>query len=205
MQLPRVQAPAHWMPVVFSPGGMNAGVEPKCARRTWQDANLRYFTYDAQPPPVSAVMRARLIRLCGPFALAALLLVAPLAWAFASPDEDDDMPNSDQYQTEAAFLFNFAKFVEWPPHKFTQPDSPLIIGVVGTDPFGGLLEEAVQDQRINDRTVMIRHIESKEELGKCEILFVCRSESDRLGPILDEVHGDNVLTATATDSCRTAG
>jgi hypothetical protein len=131
-------------------------------------------------------------------AVAICLMAAPLARAFASADGDGDQGGME-YQTKAAFLFNFAKFVNWPPHKFTQPDSPLIIGVIGSDPFGGLLEEQVQDQRINDRTVVVRHIQSIEELRKCHIVFVCRSEAERLGPILSVVRGDNVLTVGETD------
>jgi len=128
------------------------------------------------------------------------LLVAPLAWAFGSPEgEEDEGQAGMEYQVKAGFLFNFAKFVDWPPHKFNEPDSPLIIGIVGDDPFGGLLEEAVQDKTINDRSVMVQHIATMEELRKCHIIFVCRSESDRLGPILAEVRGDNVLTVGETD------
>jgi hypothetical protein len=144
-------------------------------------------------------MSSRFIRSLALIVAAISLLVAPLAWAFASPDGDDDSQAGMEYQVKAAFLFNFAKFVDWPARKFTEADSPLIIGIVGSDPFGGLLEEAVQDKRINDRTVTVRHIGSMEELRKCHIIFVSRSEAERLGPILAEVRGDNVLTVGETD------
>jgi hypothetical protein len=141
-------------------------------------------------------MSSRFIRLCVLFALAISLQLAPRARAF---DGDDDSGAGGEYQVKAAFLFNFAKFIDWPSRKFTEPDSPLIIGIVGSDPFGGLLEEQVQDQRINDRTVIVRHIQSMEELRKCHMIFICRSEAERLGPILSEVRGDNVLTVGETD------
>lgn len=145
-------------------------------------------------------MSRRLIRSWVLVAITLSLMVAPLAWAFGSPEgEDMDGQGSMEYQVKAAFLFNFAKFVLWPPHKFNQPDSPLIIGIVGNDPFGGLLEEAVEGKQINDRSVMVQHIDTMEELRKCHMIFVCRSESDRLGPILAEVRGDNVLTVGETD------
>ena len=149
-------------------------------------------------------MSSRFIRSGTLFVAMIIFLVAPFAWAFADPDVSDTQ-GGQEYQDKAAFLCKFAKFVEWPPHKFTQPDSPLIIGVVGTDPFGGLLEEAAQDNRINDRTVMVRHVESMEELRKCHIVFVCRSEVSRLGPILNEVRGDNVLTVGETDKFTSKG
>jgi hypothetical protein len=145
-------------------------------------------------------MSRRFIRSCAIFVVGVFALIAPLAWAFASPDGDEDVQGSPEYQIKAAFLFNFAKFIDWPSHKFTEPDSPFIIGVVGDDPFGGLLEEAVQDKTINDRTVIVAHIDSLQELRKCHILFVCRSEAERLGSILSEVRGDNVLTVGESDN-----
>jgi hypothetical protein len=144
-------------------------------------------------------MRRRLIRSCRVLAVAILLTASTLAWAFASPDEEGEGQRGIEYQTKAAFLFNFAKFVNWPPRKFTQPDSPLIIGVVGLDPFDGLLEEQVQDQRINDRTVIVCHLQSVQEMRKCHIVFVCRSEAERLAPILTQARGNNVLTVGETD------
>jgi hypothetical protein len=145
-------------------------------------------------------MSSRLIRSLVLAAAMFSLMVAPLEWAFASADnEDADGQAGMEYQVKAAILFNFAKFVVWPQRKFNEPDSPLIIGIVGDDPFGGLLDEAVEGNRINDRSVTIQHIQTMEELRKCHIIFICRSESDRLGSILNEVRGDNVLTVGETD------
>ncbi len=58
----------------------------------------------------------------------------------------------------------------------------------------------MQDHRINDRTVTVEHIESMEELRKCHIIFICGSEIARLGSILSEVRGDNVLTVGESDN-----
>ena len=77
---------------------------------------------------------ARLRRLlAGGVALATLASVTPLRAAEATP--------SAEYQVKAAFLYNFAQFVEWPARAFPAPDSPLIIGVLGENPFGTYLEE----------------------------------------------------------------
>ena len=144
-------------------------------------------------------MSPRPLRSCLRILLAVTLLTASPGHVLASPD-GDEVGSAVEYQVKAAFLFKLARFVEWPAHKFTQPDSPLIIGVVGTDPFGGLLEEAVQDKRINDHTVIVRHIVSMQELRKCHMIFISRSESARLNPILSEVRGDNVLTVSDSDN-----
>ena len=61
-------------------------------------------------------------------------------------------PRSKEYQIKAAFLFNFAQFVEWPPTAFTNADAPFCIGVLGDDPFGAALDETVQGE--NSRTTI---------------------------------------------------
>jgi len=149
-------------------------------------------------------MSSRFIRSCTLCTAAILLLIAPAAHANAAPDDEDSQAGME-YQRKAECLFKFGKFVEWPARKFTEPDSPFIIGVVGSDPFHGLLEEAAQGGHINDRAVIVRHVESMEELRKCHIIFVCRSETSRLASILSEVRWDNVLTVGETDKFTTRG
>ena len=144
-------------------------------------------------------MSCRPIRSCTLLLATILLMVTQFAWAFADPDVDSSGPGGDDYVREARFLFSFAKFTEWPNRKFTQPDSPLVIGIVGNDPFGDLITEAVADQRYNDRTVIVRHVEEVGEWRKCHILFISRSETGRLGYILNQVKGDNVLTVGESD------
>jgi len=66
----------------------------------------------------------------------------PLAYA-----QTGDAPDSSEYLIKAGFIYNFAKFVEWPSAAFAQPDSPIVIGVLGTDPFGSVLDRLVQDKK----------------------------------------------------------
>ncbi len=122
-----------------------------------------------------------------------------LAALALGPSGRAENPTALEYQVKAGFLFNFAKFIEWPPEKFPQSDSPLIIGVVGADPFGGILEEAVGDKTINNRRMVVKHVPIGDELKKCHLLFISGSEKDRLGAILAEVKGSNVLTVGETD------
>ncbi|SRR5581483_8423923 len=141
-----------------------------------------------------------IVRPTRPWILAAFFFIAFIASRGCFAAE-----TTDEYQKKAECLFNFAKFVQWPAHKFSQPDAPFILGVIGTDPFRGLLEEAVQDQRINDHVVVVKHITSMEEMRKCHLIFVSRSESARLGPILAQVRGENVLTVGETDKFLSRG
>lgn len=74
-----------------------------------------------------------------------------------------------EYQIKAAFLFNFAKFVEWPlPASF----SPFCIAVGGDDPFAGALEEATKNRTIDGRKIVIRHFKLGSAQPGCEIVFL---------------------------------
>ncbi len=99
-----------------------------------------------------------------------------------------------EYQIKAVFLFNFAQFVEWPPQAFPEAQAPLVIGVLGEDPFGAYLDETVRGEKLNDHLVVVQRYRRAEEIGACHVLFISRSEADRLEPILARLKGRSVLT-----------
>ena len=105
-----------------------------------------------------------------------------------------------EYQKKSEHITNFMKFVEWPGKRFTQPDSPLVIGIFGSDPISDFLREAIQGRTFKSRQVVIKHLMFKEELQGVHLLFVSRSERDRLGPILGEVKREGVLTIGECDN-----
>ena len=65
-----------------------------------------------------------------------------------------------EYQVKAVFLFNFSQFVDWPPASFADGRSPLVIGVLGRDPFGATLDEIVRGETVNGRPLVVRRYES---------------------------------------------
>ncbi len=126
--------------------------------------------------------------------LAALLLVVtglPLA---AQPVV------SKESAVRAVFLFNFAQFVDWPPQAFATPQSPLIIGVLGEDPFGGYLDETVRGEQVNHRPLVIQRFHRVEEITACHVLFISRSETERLGSVFTALKGRALLTVGDTDA-----
>jgi hypothetical protein len=82
-----------------------------------------------------------------------------------------------EYQVKAAFLFNFLKFVEWPP---AAADSPWVIGVLGRDPFQGAMEDTVRGKIVSGRRVEVRHYARPEDVKDCNILFIGRADSERM-------------------------
>ena len=99
-----------------------------------------------------------------------------------------------EYRLKAIFLFNFAQFVEWPASAFPEPDTPLVIGVLGDDPFGAYLDETVRGERVNDRPLTVRRYRRVEEIEACHILFISRPEQGHLDQILDSLKGRSILT-----------
>lgn len=112
---------------------------------------------------------------------------------------------ADEYQVKAAFLFNFAKFVEWPQFAFKGPDDPIAICVLGRDPFGTALEDVVRNKSVANRGFVVRDVASSQEATKCQILFVTISERKRFRLLLDELKGRSILTVGESDDFTASG
>jgi hypothetical protein len=101
-----------------------------------------------------------------------------------------------EYQVKAVFIFNFSHFVEWPAQSLGAPGDPFVIGVLGSDPFGARLDEAVRNERIEAHPLVVRRFRTANELSACQILFIDRSEAARLGTILAALGHRPVLTVS---------
>jgi YfiR/HmsC-like len=103
---------------------------------------------------------------------------------------------SREYDVKAAFLYNFITFTEWPADAFSEPGSPYVIGVLGDDPFGPVLDEMVNGEKINMRPLVVRRFKRIEDMHRCHILFICASEAYHLPEILRRLKGQPVLTVS---------
>src|SRR5471032_385230 len=74
---------------------------------------------------------------------------------------------SKEYQLKAAFLFNFAQFVKWPPGCFAKADAPFCIGILGNDPFGNALDETVRGEAIENHKLIVVRAQRVEDLEGC--------------------------------------
>lgn len=98
------------------------------------------------------------------------------------------------YQEKARLLYSFARNSEWPKKRFGNPEAPFVIGIYGADMISEFLRELVQNARLKDRPVQVITISAKAQVRACHMLFVSRSERDRLKPILSEARREQVLT-----------
>jgi len=95
---------------------------------------------------------------------------------------------------KAAFLYNFANFVEWPDGVLGPAGAPLRVCVVGADPFGGALDDAFRGQIVHQRRVQISRGPTLAVVGRCHILFLSQSEQARWPDLLAELRGTPTLT-----------
>lgn len=109
-----------------------------------------------------------------------------------------EVPAFDEYQVKAAFLYNFAKFVEWPPGTFAKSNDPIEICIVGQNPFGSTLEDTVKGKKIGDRAFAVRRLPDTQQAGKCQILFIGAVEEKRTPALLEALKGPGILTVGET-------
>jgi len=110
----------------------------------------------------------------GPVLALALLWSLPLQ-GFAAPGPAQ---TTLEYSVKANYLVRFAAFVEWPAQAFAGPQSPVVICVVGRDPFSGALDRAARGQTAHGRTLTVRRPGTAEAAAGCHILYVGRGGSD---------------------------
>lgn len=103
---------------------------------------------------------------------------------------------------KASFLYNFAKFVEWPANTFDTPDTPIILCILGDNSFGDDIE-IIGNKKVRNRILLVRHLQNlRSSIGelinssKCHILYIDSSEIKNLSMILSEISGLPCLTVS---------
>jgi hypothetical protein len=135
----------------------------------------------------------------------ALLLLATAAAAVGAAENPPPVVVSAEYRVKAGFLFNFPQFVEWPTRAFREAQAPIVIGILGDDPFGPYLDELVQGEKIGARPLLVQRFRRVEEIGDCHVLFLSRSEAGKFDAILARLRGRAILTVGEDESLERAG
>ena len=123
------------------------------------------------------------------------LLLAVVFVAAQVPAQDGALR---EYDVKAACLFNFAKYSDWSPGSFSGPAAPLVIGVLGDDPFGLVLDRIVKGRVANNRPITVRRADRVADLAGAHIVFVSATERARAAQICGALDGSNVLTVGDT-------
>lgn len=131
-------------------------------------------------------------------ALSLWLIVAPCA----TPARADA---TREYQLKAAFIHHFAQFTEWPAGTFSDEKAPIILAILGTDPFDGELDRVVAGKTIGGRRVVVKHFPRAAEVQQCQLLFVGSASDEQLSPALQKLGPVGVLTVGETDRFTESG
>lgn len=130
------------------------------------------------------------------------LLAPPLLAAalLTGPQTGWPAPTVGEYDVKAAFLYNFTKFVDWPSSVFANDRDTLTVCVLGDDPFRGSLQR-VAGEDVEGRQLIVLRARSDflSRPGGCQILFISRSEAQRLSQVLAAVRDHPVLTVSDTE------
>lgn len=120
------------------------------------------------------------------FHIAGCLILLPAVFA--------QQPKPQEYQVKAIYLYNFSKFVQWPPA--TGSKDSFAICIIGRDPFGTALDSVLVGEKIEQKTMEARRIMDVQDAAKCQILFIAASESARVKQILSSLGKNSVLTVS---------
>ncbi len=105
-----------------------------------------------------------------------VLLALSIAAIVSLPTPSVGQPAvSREYTIKAAYLYNFGRYVQWPDDAFDGSGAPLVIGVLGPDPFGDALNVVAQTKQVHGRRIVVRRFASMADYTPCHILFVARS------------------------------
>ncbi len=144
-------------------------------------------------------MAKRFLRL---FLRSVAALLGVMMITLLNTQAQDSKPS--EYEIKAAFLYNFAKFIDWPVESFKDDASSLTLGILGVDPFGPALD-TIKEKTVKGRKLVIKRSRNPEDLKGCHILFVSPLEKENLRPILNVFRESAVLTVSETERFASRG
>lgn len=100
----------------------------------------------------------------------------------------------DEYKLKAAMLYHLTRFVEWPPSAYLDRHSPILLCILGRDPFANSINSTLPEETDNGRLVLIRHLQSEKEIPGCHILYISSSERKTADRIFSTLNGSSILT-----------
>ena len=140
--------------------------------------------------------------------LAIATLAAILGYWTAIParaEGEANWPPVLEHQVKIGFLYNFAKFVEWPDTVLRDPKAPLIVGILGSDPFCDSLERSLQGKSVNARPIVVKRLKRTDPLNAVQILFISPSVGKEIAAVLASLRNEPVLTVGDMDRFTLAG
>ena len=155
-----------------------------------QNSSFPYFAPKRRFVPTAFTVRPVVIL---------LLLIAIIAFG-SQPARGASNPT----QIKAVWLFKFLSYATWPPEAFQSKDSPFVLGILGENPFGTILDP-VTSKKVRNRPIELKDCKSVEDAKKCHVLFISSSEQSNLVEIFRDLQESNVLTVGETPDFTSLG
>ena len=128
--------------------------------------------------------------------VASLLALASLAFLATASRADGP---SREYQVKAAFLYNFVQFIEWPEQAFANAQSPIVITVVGENPFGGAIELVTRGKLVRGREIVVRYAPNTAAATGSHVLFIAAAPNRPPAQAVKDAAGPGRLTVSDAD------
>ena len=159
------------------------------------------------PVPVSPGAAARpavaCVRCVMAMFLAALLSLLPAASRAAEPQP---LTSASDYEIKAALLVEIARFVHWPTNTYATPKTPVLIGILGEDPFGDSITKLAEKTTVDGRRFVLKRSANANDLTSCQIVFISKTEPTIGAGILATFAGRPILLVGDTERfCRNGG
>ena len=103
-----------------------------------------------------------------------------------------------EYDFKAAYLYKFALLTQWAPAAFADTNAPFVIGILGSDPWRGELAKKVRAS-VKERKLVVKVCASADEAKQCHLLFISKSEKDRLAQVLEQLKETNIFTVVESE------
>jgi hypothetical protein len=120
-----------------------------------------------------------------------LLIFLALFLAVAPPGYTTD--TNSEYQVKAAYLYNFAKFIQWPESAFASAKAPLVIGVFGKDPFKGELAPLTA-RKVRDRSIEVRTYTDAGKIDQCHLLYIAPAQAKQFAQLAQTLSSKPIVT-----------
>lgn len=122
--------------------------------------------------------------------------LAALFWLLSAIPSLQGQQKPSEYQVKAAYLYNFGRFVEWPPKVTASKSDPFTVCILGQDPFGSTLDATLSGATVGGKNVVARRISNPEESVHCQILFLSALEGGKLKRTIEMLEKEPVLTVS---------
>lgn len=97
---------------------------------------------------------------------------------------------------KAVFLFNFTRFIDWPPHSFDSDEAPFVIGVIGSNSFVRYIDESVAGEKVGTHPIVVEQFKDARDIRKCHILYINLSDERKIKEAIMAISGRGILTVS---------